>query len=68
MSPGTPPCCAYGNASLAVGAALRVALALRAFDLEGFTSVIAIAVAVWLEGRGLGVLTLPSARPAFGAA
>ena len=36
----------YGYAMLAVAVALLAALALRAFDLEGFLFVIAVAVAV----------------------
>ena len=48
----------YGYAVLVVLVALAVALALRSFDLEGFLFVIAVPVAVWLGGRGPGVLAV----------
>jgi two-component system sensor kinase FixL len=48
----------YGYAVLAVAVALGAALALRSFDLEGFLFVIAVPVAVWLGGRGPGVLAI----------
>lgn len=48
----------YGYGILAVVVALGAALALRSFDLEGFLFVIAIAVAVWLGGRGPGVAAI----------
>jgi PAS domain S-box-containing protein len=48
----------YGYAVLVVGVALAAAQALRSFDLEGFLFVIAVPVAVWLGGRGPGVLAV----------
>ena len=48
----------YGYAVLVVVIALGAALALRSFDLEGFLFVIAVPVAVWLGGRGPGVLAI----------
>lgn len=48
----------YGYAVLCVGVALVAALALQNFDLEGFIFVIAVAMAVWLGGRGPGVLAM----------
>ena len=43
---------------LVVVVALAAAEALRSFDLEGFLFVIAVPVAVWLGGRGPGVLAV----------
>jgi PAS domain S-box-containing protein len=48
----------YGYAVLVVVVALGAALALRSFDLEGFLFVIAVPVAVWLGGRGPGVVAI----------
>jgi PAS domain S-box-containing protein len=48
----------YGYAILAVVVAFGAAFALRAFDLEGFLFVIAVAAAVWFGGRGPGVLAI----------
>ncbi len=48
----------YGYAVLVVVLALGAALALRSFDLEGFLFVIAVPVAVWLGGRGPGVVAI----------
>jgi PAS domain S-box-containing protein len=48
----------YGYAVLVVGVALAATEALRSFDLEGFMFVIAVPVAVWLGGRGPGVLAV----------
>src|SRR5262245_6824482 len=48
----------YGYAVLVVAAALVAAVALRSFDLAGFVFVIAVATAVWLGGRGPGVLAV----------
>lgn len=48
----------YGYAVVVVVVALAAALALRSFDLEGFLFVIAVPVAVWLGGRGPGVLAV----------
>ena len=47
----------YGYAIL-VGLAVVAREALRSFDLEGFIFVIAVPVAVWLGGRGPGVLAV----------
>src|SRR5258705_2926832 len=59
MRPGVRPAIArYGYAVLVVVVALAAALALRSFDLEGFLFVIAVPVAVWLGGRGPGVLAV----------
>ena len=58
MRPGVRPAIVrYGYAVLVV-VALAAALALRSFDLEGFLFVIAVPVAVWLGGRGPGVLAV----------
>jgi C4-dicarboxylate-specific signal transduction histidine kinase len=43
---------------MSVGLALAAALVLQAFDLEGFLFVIGVAVAVWLGGRGPGLLAV----------
>src|SRR5690242_10296308 len=48
----------YAYATLCVLIALVAAIALHSFDLEGFVFVIAVAVAVWLGGRGPGVLAV----------
>jgi PAS domain S-box-containing protein len=48
----------YGYAVLVVGVALAAPEALRSFDLEGFMFVIAVPVAVWVGGRGPGVLAV----------
>lgn len=48
----------YGYGILAVVGALGVALALDAFDLEGFVFVMAVALAVWFGGRGPGLLAI----------
>ena len=48
----------YGYAVLAVALAFGAAHALRSFDLEGFLFVIAVPVAVWVGGRGPGLLAI----------
>jgi two-component system, LuxR family, sensor kinase FixL len=48
----------YGYAVLVVVVALVAAIALHTFDLEGFLFVIAVPVAVWLGGRGPGILAV----------
>jgi C4-dicarboxylate-specific signal transduction histidine kinase len=48
----------YGYGVLVVVLAFGAAVALRSFDLEGFLFVIAVAVAVWIGGRGPGVLSI----------
>jgi PAS domain S-box-containing protein len=48
----------YGSGVLVVAAALAAAFALRTFDIEGFLFVIAVAVAVWIGGRGPGLLAV----------
>lgn len=59
VRPTTPPTFVrYSYAVLVVGVALATAEALRSFDLEGFLFVIAVPVAVWLGGRGPGLLAI----------
>ncbi len=48
----------YGYGIICVVTALVAAFALRSFDLEGFLFVIAVAVAVWIGGRGPGVVAV----------
>jgi PAS domain S-box-containing protein len=48
----------YAYAVLVVIVAFVATMALRSFDLEGFIFVFAIPVAVWLGGRGPGVLAV----------
>jgi two-component system sensor kinase FixL len=47
---------AYGVGCVAL--ALGVSLALRAFDLEGFLFLMAVAAAIWFGGRGPGVVAV----------
>jgi PAS domain S-box-containing protein len=57
--PTAPPALLrYGYAVLVVCVAFAATEALRSFDLEGFLFVIAVPVAVWLGGRGPGVLAV----------
>lgn len=58
MRPRPPARVRYGYALLSIGVALVATLVLRSFDLEGFIFVIAVAVAVWLGGRGPGLVAL----------
>ncbi len=59
MQPAARPEIArYAVAALVVLAAFAVASLLSPFDLEGFLFVIAVAVVVWLVGRGPGVLAI----------
>jgi C4-dicarboxylate-specific signal transduction histidine kinase len=59
VTPEAPSALArYGYAILSVCLALLAAWILRTFDLEGFIFVIAVATAVWLGGRGPGVVAV----------
>lgn len=56
--PERPPLTRYAYGIGCVALALGVSLALRAFDLEGFLFLLAVAAAIWFGGGGPGVVAV----------